>query len=123
LADLPERTKTPAGRKWLRECVLRIYTEEDYLARWRRVIAARMGFSVIPDRDQEEPVAPAPSASAVQLRAYLRTEGIAQTALAGKLGISKGLLSQYMNGRKAWTAGWQGRLNAWIADRERHRPR
>ena len=53
LTDLLDQTGTVAGRKWLGGCVLRIYTEEDYLLRWRRVIAERMGFSSIPDRDQE----------------------------------------------------------------------
>ncbi|HEY3836920.1 MAG TPA: helix-turn-helix transcriptional regulator [Bryobacteraceae bacterium] len=123
LADLLERTKTPAGRKWLEKCVLRIYTEEDYLIRWRQVIAERMGFSSIPDRDQEQPAVTAPSTSAVQLLAYLRAEGVSQTTLARELGISKSLLSQYLNGHKTWTTGWQERLNAWIADRKQDRPR
>lgn len=118
LADLLDRTGTAAGRRWLGECILRVYTEEDYLARWRRVIAQRMGFSVIPDRDQEQSAVTTPYASPVQLITYLRIAGISRTDLARELGVSKSLLSQYLNGRKAWTARWQDRLKAWVERRE-----
>jgi hypothetical protein len=118
LADLLERARTEAGRKWLAECVLRVYTEEDYLLRWRRVIAERMGFAIIPDRDQEHQAAATPSGSAVQLLAYLRNAGISQKELARELGVSKSLLSQYLNGRKTWTTSWEERLNAWLEGRQ-----
>jgi hypothetical protein len=123
LADLLERTRTEAGRRWLAECVLRVYTEEDYLLRWRRVIAERMGFAVIPDRDQEQQAVLTPSGSAVQLMVYLQNAGISQKDLARELGVSESLLSQSLNGRKTWTASWQERLNAWLARREGRAPR
>lgn len=110
LADLQERTRTAAGRKWLDGSAVRIYTEEDYLFRWRKIVAERMAFSVIPDRDQEKSVENTPSSSAVQMLAYLSKNAISQKALAGELGISKSHLSQYMNGRRMWTREWQERL-------------
>jgi len=118
LADLLDRTKTAAGRKWLEGCVLRFYTEEDYLLRWRKLIADRMGFATIPDRDQEQQRVADPASSPVQLTAYLRDAGITQKDLARELGVSRPLLSQYLNGKKTWTASWQARLNAWVAGRE-----
>jgi hypothetical protein len=117
LADLLDRTGTAAGRKWLGQCVLRVYTEEDYLRRWRRVIADRMGFSVIPDPDQEQVAVDSPAASPAQLLAYLRTAGVSQAQLARELGVSRSQVSQYMNGHKAWTKLWRERLEAWVAGR------
>lgn len=121
LADLLDRTRSPAGCKWLSQCVLRIYTEEDYLRRWRKFFADRMGFSVIPDRDQEPKVVATPSASPVQLMAYLRKAGVSRQELARSLGVSESLLSQYMNGHKDWSMAWQARVEAWVAAREQGR--
>jgi hypothetical protein len=118
LADLLERTRTSSGRKWLAQCLVRIYTEEDYLSRWRRRIAECMGFSVIPDRDQELPVVRSGAGSPAQLLAYLCDAGISQGQLARELGVSRSLLSQYMNGSKSWTKGWQERVATWIEHRE-----
>ena len=58
LDDMIAPTKTRAGRSWLRKCLLRVYTPADYLIRWRRYFADRLGFSVIPgdDKDAEAPV-------------------------------------------------------------------
>jgi hypothetical protein len=119
LADLPERLRTNAGRKWLARCRVRIYTEQDYLARWRKTIAERMGFSSIPDQDQERAIASRPWQSAVQLAAYLRASGISRMKVAADLSISQSQLSQYMSGKKSWTEGWQGRIQMWVEARER----
>jgi hypothetical protein len=77
-----------------------------------------LGFSSIPDRDQEGQAVDADSASPVQLAAYLREAGVSRTDLARELSVSKSLLSQYLNGKKSWTAAWPERPKAWVEGRE-----
>lgn len=117
LADLLSLTRTPSGRGWLERCVLRVYTGADYLPRWRRVFADRLGFSVIPDRDQEQPTAHDGSGSPAQLLSYLGRTGVSSADLAVELGVSRSLLSQYLTGRKTWTGKWQERVATWMARR------
>jgi hypothetical protein len=117
LEGLLEQTRTEIGRKWLEKCALRIYTPEDYLVRWRRIIAERMGFSSIPDCDLEASADTDPSASRIQFSTYLTRAGVSRDEAARGLGVSKSLLSQYMTARKRWTRKWRERVSAWIANR------
>jgi hypothetical protein len=119
LADLPDLLRNVSGRRWLRMAFLRIYTEQDYCARWRKTIAERMGFSVIPDPKQEEPVSIQPWESATQLSKFLRAHGISQMKLAEDLGVSRQNVGQYMNDRRTWTPKWQERIQAWIESIDR----
>jgi hypothetical protein len=114
LADLPELLRNASGRRWLRMAFLRIYTEQDYCARWRKIIAQRIGFSCIPDSKQELPVSAQPWHSATKLLVYLRAHGISQTKLAAEMGVPRSRVNQYINGHKAWTLKWQERVRAWI---------
>ena len=118
LYDLPDRLRTDSGRKWLEKCLVRIYTEQDYLVRWRRTIADRMGFLAIPDQDQERVFTGRPWQSAVQLSVYLKAKGVSQVKAASELKVSKSQFSQYMTGKKPWTEGWQGRVRGWVEARD-----
>jgi hypothetical protein len=117
LEDLSEMTKTEQGRKWLSKALLRIYAPEDYLARWRRFFASKMGFSFIPERNREESVPDDPISSPQQLSLYLSRTGVTQSKLAEELGVSKSLVSHYLSGRRNWTTGWQEKLASWLAGR------
>jgi hypothetical protein len=46
--DLVAMTRTSAGRSWLWGCLLRIYTRDDFLLRWRRFFAAGWGSRSFP---------------------------------------------------------------------------
>src|SRR5262249_58559881 len=92
LSEMIDLTRTPAGRAWLNGCRVRVYTEEDYLVRWRRYFADRLGFSVIPgDGDEADPVTP-PTAdrvaieSAEDLDLWMRRAGLTDQQLAPRRG-------------------------------------
>jgi hypothetical protein len=116
LAELPALTRSSAGRRWLRGCLLRIYTREDFLVRWRHLFAVKMGFSVIPDSGREQAAeVRSPAGSREGFLAYLRQKGVSAATLAQELGVSRGLVSQHLSGNRGWTASWQERVVAWVA--------
>jgi hypothetical protein len=116
LAELRPLTRTKAGRAWLKGCLLRVYTRDDFLARWRRWFAARMGFSVIPGIAQEQAAEPErPTSSREGFLAYLGREGVSPSELARQLGVSRTQVSYHLSGRRGWTASWRRRLESWVA--------
>jgi hypothetical protein len=116
LAGLVPLTRTSAGRAWLRGCLLRVYTAEDFLDRWRRSLAAGMGFSVIPDTVREQAVEPGqPTASREAFLAYLCRKGLSSAGLARRLGMSRSPVSRHLSGERGWTASWRSRLERWVA--------
>lgn len=117
LADLLHLARTRAGGKWLSRCVLRVYTEADYLARWRRRFAAALGFATIPDPDTSRSDG-GPAASAARVKAALRRRGLGQKHLARALKVSAAQVSQYLAGKKAWTPAWAARVAAALAQME-----
>jgi hypothetical protein len=105
-------------RRSLQGCRLRIYTEENYLDRWRRVFARGMGVSVIPDG--REMVAP-PRARDTDVTgtreaflAHLGSRSISKSRLAEEMGVSLSLVSQHLTGKRGWTAAWRSRLEDWV---------
>jgi hypothetical protein len=128
LADLAAMTRTPAGRAWLRGCLLRVYAPEDYLARWRQYFANRLGFSVIPGGDDEDAAA-APVKqvetvgalpiinSALELDALMREAGLTDAALAARLGLSRSYVSGQRSGRRPWSKAFQAGVAALLAAR------
>jgi hypothetical protein len=119
LAELPPLTRTSAGRMWLGGCLLRVYAGEDFLARWRQLIAERMGFSFIPDTGHEQAVAPKePTSSREAFLAYLHRKGVSPAGLARRLGVSPSLVSRHPSGRRGWTEPWRRRLERWVAGEE-----
>jgi hypothetical protein len=119
LADLPPLTRTSAGRSWLRGCLLRVYTAEDFLVRWRQIFAARMGFSVIRDTKREQTVEPeSATASRQAFLAFLGRTGVSPAELARQLGVSRSLVSRHLSGDRGWTASWAQRVAAWVAGQE-----
>jgi hypothetical protein len=119
LADLLPFTRNAAGRAWLRRCLLRVYTSDDFLVRWRCFFAKQMGFSVIPDTRQEQGVdRESPDVSPLTFFAYLNEEGISCAELATQLGVSRSLVSRHLSGKRLWTPSWQKRISAWLEGRK-----
>jgi hypothetical protein len=116
LADLMPLTKTSAGRTWLRHCLIRVYTGEDYLIRWRQFFASRLGFSVIPAYDRDQAIAKqAPTDSPQAFLAYLNRQGVSASILAEQLGVSRTLVSLHLSGKRRWTPSWTKRIGDWNA--------
>jgi hypothetical protein len=119
-ADLLPMTRHGRGRAWLQGCLLRIYTTEDFLVRWRELFARKMDFSFIPDTTREQGVQLTnPTLSPVELQAYLNRKGMSAGDLARQLGVSKSLVSRRLSGERGWTPSWQTRVTEWLARMER----
>lgn len=118
LTDLLGLVRSESGRAWLGRCVLRVYTAEDYLPRWRQFFAERMGFSVIPEREQDRPAVRGDVTSPAGVREFLRRSGISQTVLARELGVSPSLLCQRLSGKRPWTKALQDQIAAWMSRRK-----
>jgi len=118
LADLRVMVKHPDGRRWLNRCVLRIYTAADYLVRWRRHFAEQMGFTSIPggDVDTSAATAQAPGIpvirSGLDLDQWMRKEKLTNKQLAEKLQVTEAWVSYQRSGKKAWSKGFQQKLEA-----------
>jgi hypothetical protein len=111
LAELPPLTRASGGRAWLR-----VYAEDDFLVRWRRLFAARMGFSVIPDTAQEEAAQPqSPIVSREAFQAYLSRKGVSPAELARQMGLSRSQVSRHLSGGRGWSASWTKRVTRWLA--------
>jgi hypothetical protein len=120
LSELIDLTRTPAGQAWLRNCRLRVYTEEDYLVRWRRYFADRLGFSVIPGVGDEADPVPPPTAEAVTIESaedlglWMRRAGLTDQQLSLRLGVSRSYVSRQRSGHKPWSKQFQARVAALI---------
>lgn len=114
LHSMRSMIRSAEGRKWLDRCVVRIYTTDDYLVRWRREFAKRMGFSAIPDVKREEPAATTQAGSPAQLNAFLKKHGMTGKQFAKELNVSPGLVSQRLSGKRSWNEAWQRRVDNWI---------
>jgi hypothetical protein len=107
-----------AGRRWLEGCLLRVYCGADYLDRWRRLLAERMGFGSIPGAEQAAEAAPAPPpgivrvGTAAELQALMSARGLTDGEMAGKLGVHRTAINHYRNGRRRWRADFQRKLDA-----------
>lgn len=125
LAELIELTKTKAGRRWLERCLLRVYTEDDYLSRWRRYFAKQLGFSVIPgDGDAGVALDPVTEerfsiTSAVELDQWMRQNQLTDAAMAQALGVSRSWIAKQRTGSRPWSIGFQQRLSLWNEERRR----
>lgn len=120
LEDLIGMTRSPAGRQWLTRCLVRVYTPDDYLARWRGHFAARMGFSIIAGgKDTAEPNTKQKDRdqirSAVDLELWMRRHGLTDQGLADQLKVSRSWVSAQRSGRRSWSKHFQDQLDAWVA--------
>jgi hypothetical protein len=125
LDDMIGMTKTPASRSWLNGCKLRVYGPADYLIRWRRYFADRLGFSVIPGGgDEGEPVPAADDAggtkieSATDLDCWMRRAGMTDQQLADRMGRSRSLVSAYRFERRRWSKTFQDQVAAVLAAKD-----
>jgi hypothetical protein len=118
-------TRSAGGRKWVKGCRLKVFAPEDYLVRWRRHLARALGFSFIPGGPEQEPAtSPAPAApvpviaSAQELDAWMRQQGLTDQMLAERLGVSRALVSYYRSGSRPWSISFQEKLAAHLEGRE-----
>jgi hypothetical protein len=124
LAEMVAMTRTAGGLAWLRRCQLRVYTTDDYLARWRQYFAARMGFSTIPGDANESNTSPAPQpavqkiGSAIELDRWMRRVGVTDAALAQQLGLSRSYVSRQRSGRSTWSKRFGSKVEAFQLRRE-----
>jgi hypothetical protein len=112
--------RTKHGRKWLDGCVVRVYATADYLTRWRRYFAERLGFSWIPDGIGDGP-APAVVSnpaqairSAEDLRVWMGREGLTDAQVAARLGVPRTTVNQYKTGSRPWSSKFQGAVNTYL---------
>jgi hypothetical protein len=116
LGDLLSLTRASPGRAWLQGCQLRVYTGEDFLARWRRFFSAKMGFSFIPDTGREQIVEQVdPTASREAFLTYLNRKGVSPADLARQLRVSRSLVSLHLSRQRGWTVSWKKRVATWVA--------
>jgi hypothetical protein len=119
--DLIALTRKQAGRAVLGRCLLQVYTPADYLVRWRRYFADRMGFSHIPGGADEAERAPEPDTgvprieSAADLDVWMCRVGMTDQELAKRLGNTRSLISGYRSGRRSWSRRFQARVQAVVA--------
>jgi hypothetical protein len=121
LAEMRAMVGHQDGRRWLDRCLVRIYTQEDYLTRWRQYFAMKMGFLSIPGGNNEEPVAVTPKQasmviqSALVLDQWMKREGLTNEQLAVKLGKSAAWVSYQRSGKKPWSSRFEKELEAYRA--------
>jgi hypothetical protein len=129
LGEMIELTKTPAGRSWLARCRVRIYTKEDYLLRWRRYFAERLGFTVIPgDGDEGGTTGEAQTGkvtveSAEDLDLWMRRVGLTDQQLADMVKKSRSYVSRQRSGRAPSSKKFQAQVTAEVARYEAAQPR
>ncbi len=106
--------RSSQGRRWLASCRIRIYTEADYLHRWRQLFAERSGFSIIPGLDREENIESGPTDSRNNFLEFIRVNKVTQKALAKQLEVSPSLVSKYLTGKRTWSEKWSNKLKVWL---------
>jgi hypothetical protein len=102
--------------------VLRVYTKADYLARWRRYFADKLGFSHIPGGEEgDEPARAVPTArpaavrTAADLQVVMKQRGLTDGALAGLLRVDRTAITRYRTGKRKWRPAFQEKLDAYLA--------
>jgi hypothetical protein len=116
LDELVTMTRSISGRKWLAGCLLRVYTECNYLGRWRAYFAQQLGYSSIPDGSEVPPAEPGLTVtSAEQLRQWMEVFNLDDAQVAEALGTSRSLVTRYRLGSRNWSLKFQAKLNRYLA--------
>jgi hypothetical protein len=118
LAEMRAIVEHRDGQRWLDSCLLRVYTPADYLVRWRKHFAERMGFTAIPGGQEEEiavsgaePETPGNS-PALELDRWMNQVGLSNEQLASKLKVSAAWVSKQRSGKSRWSKGFEEKLKA-----------
>jgi hypothetical protein len=120
LGDMLHMSNTETGFRGFQDCLVRIFTGADYLARWRAYFARKLGFSVIPgSRNEPEPELNASSKSAdingvADLNAWMKKSKITDAELGKAIGKSRSWVSSQRSGRRSWSPGFQEAVNRYI---------
>jgi hypothetical protein len=122
LDDMVALCKSPAGRKWLTGCVVRVYTRSDWLVRWRQYFANRLGYTSIPTSAHDDassstgpPNVSRPIRTANDLQVWMARRGLTDGQLAASLKVHRTTVNHYRTGRRKWGRGFQVRLDAFVA--------
>jgi hypothetical protein len=115
LADMRSMVKHREGRRWLHRCLVRIYTQADYLSRWRRHFAEQMGFTSIPGAQVDDlPLVQKPETTAIRsgldLDRWMNDMKLTNKELAEKLKVTEAWVSYQRSGKKPWSKGFQQKL-------------
>jgi hypothetical protein len=113
LDDMQGLARTKVGRDWLKGCVLRVYTAADFLARWRRYFADKLGFRCLPGGEVEpSPGIKTPGIhSAVELAQWMQEKRYSDKSLAELLGVSRTKVNLVKNGKRKWSAEFDREVN------------
>jgi hypothetical protein len=120
LQEMIALTRSRPGRSIVGKCLLRVYTEADYLSRWRRYFARKLGFSFIPgDGDESTPVIRGGSGTTIttsaDLQLWMRKVGLTDQQLATRLGVSRSWVSAVRSGRKRMSEDFRKRIGDVVA--------
>lgn len=101
LDQLRQMVKEGRSRTWLKTCSLRIFAPADYLIRWRRWFAERLGFSFIPGGEwsvsQNVVCQHAQAPTADSIRTQLKAAGIQSKQLAAQLNWTESRVCRQLN--------------------------
>lgn len=120
LDEMRSMARTKDGQRWLDHCLLRVFTRDDYLSRWRGYFARKLGFSFIPGGEENGAVAPVAALAgpmikdANDLQCWMTKVGMTDQELADQLGKSREWVSQQRSGKKKWSPGFAASVNALI---------
>lgn len=103
LDQLRQMVKEGRSRTWLKTCSLRIFAPADYLIRWRRWFAERLGFSFIPGGEwsvsQNAVCQHAQAPTADSIRTQLKAAGIQSKQLAAQLNWTESRVCRQLNNK------------------------
>ena len=101
LDQLRQMVKEGRSRTGLKTCSLRIFAPADYLIRWRRWFAERLGFSFIPGGEwsvsQNAVCQHAQAPTADSIRTQLKAAGIQSKQLAAQLNWTESRVCRQLN--------------------------
>lgn len=105
-----------AGDRWLAGCVLRVYSTADFLPRWRRYFADRLGFASLPGGEETPAIVSAPGGirSAIELQVWMTENGHTDGSLAAALGVGRTTVNLYRRGTRNWSPRFEARLAEWL---------
>ena len=122
LQELQGLCRWAKGQGILKKLVLRVYTRADYLTRWRRHFADRLGLAGIPGgMDCSQPADDQVAGAAVsirtpeQLQHWMTREELTDNDLGKHLGVARETICRYRNGQRRWRSDFQVKLDAYLA--------
>lgn len=125
LDQLRQMVKEGRSRTWLKTCSLRIFAPADYLIRWRRWFAERLGFSFIPGGEwsasQNVVCQHGQAPTADSIRTQLKAAGIQSKQLAAELNWTESRVCRQLNSKTRLAPGLITAAQRLLEERGRNR--